>query len=183
MYLFYNSQGRSWTTQGGEYQAQRASRRFGLKRSQVSKNDRADLSAVLAGILLRYLANSHLRCFYKQFETTKDKLDTINSVQGASSDELEKQLDESKQIYSKMQQNLQGDILNNLIDIALACDEDEDMVLSDAEIDKAILRLEGIHGLDLDNEGIRQAIIDNGRSLEGAYLSWNMWIEGKRKDL
>jgi hypothetical protein len=113
----------------------------------------------------------------------KDKLDTINSVQGASSDELEKQLDESKQIYSKMQQNLQGDILNNLIDIALACDEDEDMVLSDAEIDKAILRLEGIHGLDLDNEGIRQAIIDNGRSLEGAYLSWNMWIEGKRKDL
>jgi len=66
-----------------------------------------------------------------------------------------------------MQQNLQGDILNNLIDIALSCDEDEDMLLSDEEIENAIHRLENIHGLQLDNEGIRHAVVENGRSLDG----------------
>lgn len=82
-------------------------------------------------------------------------------------DDLERQLNETKKIYEKMQQNLQGDVLNNLIDIALACDQDADMVLSDKEIDDAIARLEKIHGIDVDNEGVRKALIQNGRSLDG----------------
>lgn len=94
-------------------------------------------------------------------------MDTIASVQGASLDDLERQLNETKKIYEKMQQNLQGDVLNNLIDIALACDQDADMVLSDKEIDDAIARLEKIHGIDVDNEGVRKALIQNGRSLDG----------------
>jgi hypothetical protein len=98
----------------------------------------------------------------------KDKLNTIASVQGASVDELERQLAETKQIYNKLQQNLQGDILNNLIEVALACDQDADMVLTDQEINGAIERLEQVHGIDVDNEGVRKALIKNGRSMDGA---------------
>lgn len=62
---------------------------------------------------------------------------------------------------------MQGDILNNLIDVALACDEDADMVLSDKEINGAIEKLEQVHGIDVDNEGVRKTLIENGRSLDG----------------
>ena len=47
-------------------------------------------------------------------------MDTIQSVQGASLDELENQLKESQRIYGKMKQNLQGEILQNLISGALS---------------------------------------------------------------
>lgn len=94
-------------------------------------------------------------------------MDIIATAQGASIGELEKQLAQTKQIYGKLQQNLQGDILNNLVEVALACDDDADMVLSDKEIDDAIGRLEQIHGIDVDNEGIRRVLIQNGRSLDG----------------
>jgi hypothetical protein len=97
----------------------------------------------------------------------KDKLEIIQSVQGASLDELEQQLQESRNIYSKMSQNLQGEILQNLISVILACDQDGDMVLSDEEIDDTILKLEGIHNLDLDEDKIRAKIQDCGRSLNG----------------
>lgn len=106
----------------------------------------------------------------KSLKLQKEKLDTITSVQGASLDELERQLTETKQIYNKLQQNLQGDILNNLIEVALACDQDADMVLSDQEIDGAIERLEQVHGIDVDNEGVRNALIQNGRSLDGTFI-------------
>ena len=82
-------------------------------------------------------------------------------------DELEKQLEETRKIYGQLQQNLQGDILNNLIDIALACDDNQDMVLSDEEIDDAIRKLEQVNGIDVDNEGVRRVLVQNGRSLDG----------------
>jgi hypothetical protein len=107
---------------------------------------------------------------HRSLKLQKDKLDTIAGVQGASVDELERQLAETKQIYNKLQQNLQGDILNNLIEVALACDEDADMVLSDQEINGAIERLEQVHGIDVDNEGVRKALIQNGRSMDGKIL-------------
>mmetsp|Transcript_16462 Transcript_16462/g.45962 ORF Transcript_16462/g.45962 Transcript_16462/m.45962 type:complete len:96 (+) Transcript_16462:685-972(+) len=64
-----------------------------------------------------------------------------------------------------MKQNLQGDILQNLISMVLACDDDGDMILSDDEIDDLIFNLEGVHGVQLKEELIRKMIVDNGRSL------------------
>lgn len=102
----------------------------------------------------------------QSLKQSKEKLDTIASVQGASLDKLEKQLEATRNIYSKLQQNLQGDILNNLIDIALACDDNQDMVLSDEEIDDVIRKLEQVHGIDVDNEGVRRVLVQNGRSMD-----------------
>jgi hypothetical protein len=97
-------------------------------------------------------------------------LDTINSVQGASLDQLERQLEESKNILGKMNQNLQGDILQNLIEIAMACDEDGDSQLNDEEIESVIIKLENLNGVEIDNERIRDLIIQNGRQLEGTFV-------------
>jgi len=96
----------------------------------------------------------------------KQKLETIASSQGTSISELETQLNETREIYGKLQTNLQGDVLNNLVEIALACDENADMCLSDREIDATIKKLESINGLDLDNAGIRKVIVQNGRSFD-----------------
>jgi hypothetical protein len=103
----------------------------------------------------------------KSLKLTKDKLDTIQSVQGLSLDELERQLGESKSILGKMHKNLQGDILSNLIEVAMACDEDGDFTLDDGEIAAIIHKLEGIHGVDVDNGKIKKMIVDSGRKIEG----------------
>jgi hypothetical protein len=98
---------------------------------------------------------------------TKNKLETLQKVEGVSLDELEKQLEESRKIYSKMNQNLQGEILQNLISVILACDNDGDMILSDKEIDDWIHNIEGIGGVDIDDAMVREKIISCGRSLNG----------------
>ena len=100
----------------------------------------------------------------------KDKLDTINSVQGASLKELENQLEESRKIYENMEDSLQGEILQNLISVILACDQDGDMTLSDAEIDDIVARLEKLEGVDLKEDLIRSKIIEHGRSMNGMLL-------------
>jgi hypothetical protein len=105
---------------------------------------------------------------YVSLKTMKEKLEIIQGVQGTSVEELEHQLQESRTIYSKMERNLQGEILQNLISVILACDQDGDMVLSNDEIDDIILKLEGIHNLDLDEDMIRAKVQDCGRSLNGA---------------
>ena len=139
-------------------------------------------------------------------------MDTIQSVQGASLDELENQLKESQRIYGKMKQNLQGEILQNLISgkltilslvagllklfqipniripirvsifkngyhnfvngrcnsiVILTCDNDGDEILSEGEIEDLIHKIEGIQGVDLNDELIRRKIVESGASLNG----------------
>jgi hypothetical protein len=102
----------------------------------------------------------------------QQKLETIQSVQGASLEELEKQLQDSRVIAKKMSQNLQGDILQNLISVVLACDQDGDFHMSDAEIDDLIAKLEGVHGIQLKEDLIRSKIIEMGRSLNGTLVTF-----------
>jgi hypothetical protein len=112
-----------------------------------------------------------IRILYS-LKSLQQKLETIQSVQGASLEELEKQLQDSRVIAKKMSQNLQGDILQNLISVVLACDQDGDMTMSDAEIDDLIAKLEGVHGIQLKEDLIRSKIIEMGRSLNGTFVTF-----------
>lgn len=94
-------------------------------------------------------------------------LDAVRETEGKTLDELEQQLEQSRQIFNSMQDNLMGNILQNLISVVLNCDKDGDMVLSDEEIDTIILKMEGINGIDLNDELLREALVQNGRSLNG----------------
>ena len=83
----------------------------------------------------------------------------MQSVQGLSLDQLEDQLEESKKIMNKMKLNLQGDILGNLIEVAMACDEDGDFELDDNEIDIILAKLEKLQGVDIDEGKVKKVLI------------------------
>ena len=96
----------------------------------------------------------------------EETLSTLQSVQGQSVDELERQLQESKDILSRMKTNEKGQVLQNLISVLLNADEDGNMELSDADIDKVIARLEGLSNVNFDDYKIRKFILDHNRSIE-----------------
>lgn len=68
-----------------------------------------------------------------------------------------------------MKEDLAGDILQNLITVVLAADDNGDNLLSDAEIDEVVRNIEGLQGVDLPNEKLKQLIIGKGRSVAGEY--------------
>lgn len=100
-------------------------------------------------------------------EEISSTLDAVRETEGKTLDELELQLEQSREIFASMQDNLMGNILQNLISVVLNCDEDGDMTLSDEEIDEIILKMEGMNGIDLNDKLLRDALVQNGRSLNG----------------
>jgi uncharacterized coiled-coil protein SlyX len=98
---------------------------------------------------------------------SKEKLDIIQSVQGQSLTELEKQLVESRNILGSMKDSLVGDILQNLMTVVLAADDNGDMILSDKEIDELVNNFESLQGMDFDNDMIKKVVNGKGRSVAG----------------
>jgi hypothetical protein len=95
----------------------------------------------------------------------QNTLETVRAVEGQSLDELQKQLDTSKEILDHMQDNLMADILQSLITVVLACDKDGDSILSDEEINSLIEKMEGVQGIDLKQDLLRAKLVEQGRSL------------------
>ena len=96
----------------------------------------------------------------------EETLSTLQSVQGQSVDELERQLQESKDILARIKTNQKGALLQNLVNVLLGADQDGNMMLSDEDIDNLITRLEKLHNINIDDEKVRKVIVDNGRSIE-----------------
>lgn len=88
-------------------------------------------------------------------------------MQGQSLDELEKQLVESRSILDTMKADLAGDMLQNLISVVLAADDNGDSLLSDVEIDEITKNIESLQGIDLPDGKMKQLIIAKGRSISG----------------
>ena len=51
------------------------------------------------------------------------------------------------------------------MDIALNCDTDQNDILSDEEIEQLMKKLEGIHGIDVREQKVRQMVADHGRNV------------------
>ncbi len=66
-----------------------------------------------------------------------------------------------------MKDDLAGDILQNLISVVLAADDNGDNLLSDTEIDEVTRNIESLQGIDLPNDKMKQLIIGKGRSITG----------------
>mmetsp|Transcript_9717 Transcript_9717/g.16240 ORF Transcript_9717/g.16240 Transcript_9717/m.16240 type:complete len:257 (-) Transcript_9717:40-810(-) len=101
----------------------------------------------------------------KNLQEMEQALQTVQAAEGQSIDELESQLKDLQEIYDGMEDNLNGNILQNLIHVVLAVDNDGDMILDDDEIQELIFKFEELNGVDLDDDKFRQVIIDHGRSL------------------
>ena len=108
---------------------------------------------------------SQLEASVGNLQDMKDTLEMVQATEGQSVGELEKQLEQSKDILNRMEDNLMADVLQNLISVVLGCDNDGDTTLSDEEIDSLILKMEGVHGIDLKEDLLRTKLIEKGRSL------------------
>jgi predicted nuclease with TOPRIM domain len=122
--------------------------------------------------------NTKLEESVKQMESsvsslkaTKQKLDTLQSVQGQSIDELETQLAESRKILDMQKASLSGDILSNIMTVVLAADDNGDMLLSDAEIEDVTKNIESLQGVDFNDAQLKKLIIGKGRDIPG---EWNI---------
>jgi exonuclease VII small subunit len=118
--------------------------------------------------------NEKLEASVKQLESSvrnlkasKEKLDILTSVQGQSTDELERQLAESRNILEMQKDNLSGDILSNIMTVVLAADDDGDMLLSDAEINEVTKNIESLQGVDFNDAQLKKLIIGKGRDISG----------------
>lgn len=95
----------------------------------------------------------------------EDTLEAVNVMRGESIKKIEEQLNDSKEILANMSQNRKAVILQNLITVLLATDGNQDMLLSDEEIDDLIHNMESINGVELKEDLVRKTIIDAGRSV------------------
>ena len=116
--------------------------------------------------------NSRLQAQVQQIEKSvanlsqlEDTLEAVNALQGESIKKIEEQLKDSKEILASMSQNRKSIILQNLITVLLATDGNQDMLLSDEEIDDLIHNMESINGVELKEDLVRNTIIDAGRSV------------------
>jgi len=91
-------------------------------------------------------------------------LDVISNTQGQSVSALEKQVQENKDILSKMKKSTKGRVIQNLISIIYRGDENLDDVISDAEATKVMNNLSKIAGLTVHEQKLREAI--TGKSVE-----------------
>jgi hypothetical protein len=96
----------------------------------------------------------------------EDTLETLQSVQGVSMEELEGQLHESQEIWNTLDRDLQSEIVRALVGVILGADTDQDFLLSDVEIDDIIHKMEAIHGVQLKEELLKSIVIEQGRSIK-----------------
>jgi hypothetical protein len=101
----------------------------------------------------------------KRLTELQTALSTIKALDNSSIQQLEQQIQESKEILSRMDQSAQAFILQNLVSVLVSCDADQNMILKDQEIDSLIHSLECIHGVQLREDKIRQTILQHNRSI------------------
>jgi myosin heavy subunit len=101
-----------------------------------------------------------------KLRSLQSTLTTLQSANIQSIDQLEQQVQQSKEIVAQFQQNTKAMILQNLITVMVHCDQNHTMTLEDHEIDTLISSLESIHHVRINATKIRQLIIDqNQRSM------------------
>jgi hypothetical protein len=101
-----------------------------------------------------------------RLEDVERALETITSMQGQSIQALEEQVEDNRDILSKMQSNLKANVLQNLLQVVIRSDRDSDMDIEGDEIEDLIKRIRGIHGVEIHDDRFRDAINNAGGSLQ-----------------
>lgn len=99
-----------------------------------------------------------------ELQDVEEALEVISKTQGQSVDALEKQVQENKEILSKMKKSTKGRVIQNLISIIYRGDENDDEIISEDEATNVIKGLGKIGGLKIHEDRLRTAI--TGKSIE-----------------
>mmetsp|Transcript_7269 Transcript_7269/g.9007 ORF Transcript_7269/g.9007 Transcript_7269/m.9007 type:complete len:151 (+) Transcript_7269:25-477(+) len=105
--------------------------------------------------------------------TLRQTLKDIHEMESAAVDHLEKSMGDRQEAMELNQTNLFTAIVDNVIDILLKLDKDEDMLLSDNEVNAIIKAIEGINEVDIKDDYLRQKINEYGSSIEGVMRLMN----------
>eukprot|EP00934_Nitzschia_sp_Nitz4_P000332 Nitzschia sp. Nitz4//scaffold29_size155292//40040//40810//NITZ4_002645-RA/size155292-processed-gene-0.9-mRNA-1//1//CDS//3329546409//332//frame0 len=97
-------------------------------------------------------------------QDVEEALDVITKTQGQSVNALLKQVEENKEILSKMKKSTKGQVIQNLISIIYRGDEDANDIISDEEATKVIAGLKRIGGLKIHEDRLRNAM--SGKSID-----------------
>ena len=101
-----------------------------------------------------------------RLEDVEQALDTITNMQGQSVEALEEQVEDNRDILSKMQSNLKANVLQNLLQVIIQSDKDDDMDIEGDEVEDLIKRIEGIHGVEVRKDRFRDVIDESNGSLQ-----------------
>mmetsp|Transcript_14224 Transcript_14224/g.24312 ORF Transcript_14224/g.24312 Transcript_14224/m.24312 type:complete len:261 (-) Transcript_14224:311-1093(-) len=101
-----------------------------------------------------------------RLEDVEQALDVITQTQGQSIEAFEEQVQDNRDILSKMQSNLKANVLQNLLQVVIRSDTDENMTIEEHEIDDLIARIEGTNDVEVHEERFRDAITSSGGSLQ-----------------
>ena len=101
-----------------------------------------------------------------RLEDVEQALDVITQTQGQSIEAFEEQVEDNRDILSKMQKNLKSNVLQNLLQVVIRSDEDENMTIEDHEIGDLINRIQSISGVEVHEQRFRDAITGSGGSLQ-----------------
>jgi 1-deoxy-D-xylulose 5-phosphate reductoisomerase len=97
-------------------------------------------------------------------QDVEEALEVISKTQGQSVGALEKQVQENREILSKMKKSTKGRVIQNLISIIYRGDENCDEIISKDEATNVIQGLSKIGGLTIHEDRLREAI--TGKSIE-----------------
>lgn len=100
----------------------------------------------------------------EDLQDVEEALNVISNTQGQSVTAFEKQVQENKEILSKMKKSTKGRVIQNLISIIYRGDQDLDDKISDDEATKVINNLKKIGGLIVHEDRLRKAM--TGKSVE-----------------
>ena len=93
-----------------------------------------------------------------ELQDVEEALEVISKTQGQSVDALEKQVQENKEILSKMKKSTKGRVIQNLISIIYRGDENADDMIDENEANDVIEGLSKIGGLKINEDKLRVAI-------------------------
>lgn len=98
-------------------------------------------------------------------EEMEQALEAINKTETQSVDEMEKQLDKSKQILGSMEESMKATVLQNIVSVALRSDLDGDQTLDDDEIDLLLKKIDAYNTVQVDKDAFKKTMESEGRSL------------------
>ena len=101
-----------------------------------------------------------------RLEDVEQALDVITQTQGQSIEAFEAQVNDNRDILSKMQSNLKAYVLQNLLQVVIRSDNDDNMSIEEHEIGDLINRIEEINGVEVNESLFRDAITKSGESLQ-----------------
>lgn len=101
-----------------------------------------------------------------RLEDVEQALDVLTQTQGQSVAAFEEQVRDNRDILEQMQSNLKANVLQNLLQVVIRSDSDESLTIEEHEVSDLIDRIQGINGVDVNEERFRAEITKAGGSMQ-----------------